>query len=164
MVRAEIHGYSQPDAEPTPWSAGRDVVMAAETFWISTARPDGRPHVTPLIAVWHGEAIWFATGEEERKARNLAANPLCVLTTGESRLTGLDVVLEGAAERVTAQAELETVAAAFAQKYGRDTWDFRASEGGFAHGHGRALVFRVRPVRGLGFRKGGEFSQTTWTF
>ncbi len=24
------------------------------------------------------------------------------------------------------------------------------------------LVFRVRPERGLGFRKGDQFSQTTW--
>jgi hypothetical protein len=24
------------------------------------------------------------------------------------------------------------------------------------------LVFRVRPERGLGFRKGDHFSQTTW--
>jgi hypothetical protein len=38
--------------------------------------------------------------------------------------------------------------------------------GGFAHhdAGGRALVFRVRPVRGLGFCKGATFSQTTWRF
>jgi hypothetical protein len=28
----------------------------------------------------------------------------------------------------------------------------------------RALVFCVRPVRGLGFRKGEHPSETTWTF
>ena len=27
---------------------------------------------------------------------------------------------------------------------------------------GRVIEFRVRPVRGLGFRKGDRFSQTTW--
>jgi hypothetical protein len=52
----------------------------------STVRPDGRPHVTPLIAVWHAGALWFATGPEERKARNLAENPSCVLTPGRSDL------------------------------------------------------------------------------
>jgi hypothetical protein len=27
---------------------------------------------------------------------------------------------------------------------------------------GRVIVFRLRPARGLGFRKGDHFSQTTW--
>ena len=60
-VNAEIHGFSEPDATPTPWTAGREHVLGAETFWLSTVRPDGRPHVTPLIAVWHDDAIWFST-------------------------------------------------------------------------------------------------------
>ncbi len=167
-VSAEIHGFSHPDATPTPWEEGLREVVAADTFWISTVREDGRPHVTPLIAVWHGDAIWFSTGAEERKARNLAGNPSCVLTTGRSDLAdgALDVVLEGRAERVTEDGELEPIAAAFATKYGTGTWDFVVRDGAFGHrgSGGRALVFRVRPVRGLGFRKGGVFSQTTWRF
>jgi hypothetical protein len=37
-------------------------------------------------------------------------------------------------------------------------------DGAFSHADtgGRAIVFRVRPVRGLGFRKGDTYSQTTW--
>ena len=167
-VTAEIHGYSHPDATPTPWEVGRALAAGADTFWISTVRPDGRPHVTPLIAVWHDEAIWFTTGPEERKARNLSDNAACVLTTGRSDLSegGLDVVLEGAAEQVTDEAELQPVAEAFAAKYGTDTWHFVVRDGAFAHhaAGGRALVFRVRPVRGLGFRKGAMASQTTWRF
>lgn len=85
-VTAEIHGFSAPDSTPTPWAAGLEQLRAADTFWLSTVRPDGRPHVTPLIAVWHAGALWFATGPEERKARNLAENPSCVLTTGRSDL------------------------------------------------------------------------------
>jgi general stress protein 26 len=167
-VTAEIHGFSDPDAEPTPWAAGLEQVSDADTFWVSTVRPDGRPHVTPLIAVWHGDSIWFTTGPEERKARNLAENSSCVLTTGRSDLfsDGLDVVLEGAAEQVTDETALEPIAEAFAAKYGTDTWDFVVRDGTFSHcgGGGRAIVFRVRPVRGLGFRKGETFSQTTWGF
>lgn len=167
-VTAEIHGFSDPDAAPTPWSAGLAQFRAADTFWLSTVRPDGRPHVTPLIGVWHGEAIWFSTGPEEVKARNLAQNPSCVLTAGRSDLAegAMDVVLEGQAERVTVDSELEPIAAAFAAKYGIETWDFAVRDGAFtdrAWG-GRAIVFRVRPTRGLGFRKGDHFSQTTWRF
>jgi hypothetical protein len=167
-VSAEIHGFSQPGATPTPWTAGREVVCGADTFWLSTVRPDGRPHVTPLIAVWHGEALWFATGPDERKAHNLAANPACILTTGCSDFAdgALDVVLEGRGEAVHLDADLEPVAAAFADKYGTEIWDWAVRDGAFTdreHG-GRVLVFRLRPVRGLGFRKGDQFSQTTWRF
>lgn len=167
-VTAEIHGFSHPDATPTPWAVGLEQVVGADTVWLSTVRPDGRPHVTPLIAVWHGGAIWFTTGPEERKAKNLAENASCVLTTGRSDLVegGLDVVLEGAAEQVTDEAQLRPIAEAFAAKYGTATWDCVVRDGAFSHHDvgGRAIVFRVRPVRGLGFRKGDTFSQTTWRF
>jgi nitroimidazol reductase NimA-like FMN-containing flavoprotein (pyridoxamine 5'-phosphate oxidase superfamily) len=167
-VPAEIHGFSEPDARPTPWSAGLKEIVAADTFWLSTVRRDGRPHVTPLIAVWHEEAIWFSTGAEERNAENLAVNPFCILTTGGSDLAdgALDVVLEGRAEQVIADAELEPVARAFAAKYGTKTWDYAVRAGGFVHrvSGGHAIVFRVRPTRGLGFRKGDSFSQTSWRF
>lgn len=164
---AEIHGYSHPDATPTPWAEGRAIVRDAEMFWISTVRPDGRPHVTPLITVWHDEAIWFSTGDEERKARNLAANPACILTTGTNLLAeGFDVVIEGTARRVDDEALLRPVAAAFAAKYGTDPFDFVAQEGGFTHRGADidSLVFRVDPVRGLGFRRLDRFNQTTWDF
>lgn len=167
-VTAEINGFSHPDAPPTPWEVGLEHVIEADTFWLSTVRPDGRPHVTPLIAVWHGDAIWFTTGPAERKAKNLAGNSFCVLTTGHSDLAegGLDVVIEGAAEQVTNEAQLQPVAETFAAKYGTETWHFVVRDGAFSDRDrgGRAIVFRVRPVRGLGFRKGDTFSQTTWRF
>jgi hypothetical protein len=172
-VSTEIHGFSQPDAAPTPWPEALEQIAAAETFWLTTVRPDGRPHVTPLIAVWQADAIWFATGPDERKALNLEDNRSVAMTTGRSDLAAgaLDIVLEGVAEQVTVDAELEPVAAAFAAKYGREIWDYSVRDGAFdclpptKDGDPvRALVFRLRPVRGLGFRKGDEFSQTTWQF
>ena len=172
-VITEINGFSRPGAEPTPWSVALEQITAAETFWISTVRPDGRPHVTPLIAVWHDEAIWFATGAEERKALNLAENRSLILTTGQSALVlgALDIVLEGIAERITDDTRLKPVADAFVARYGREIWDYSVRDGAFdcrpPTKDGivvRAIVFRLRPVRGLGFRKGDEFSQTTWRF
>lgn len=167
-VIAEIHGFSDPGAVPIPWSVGLEYVVTADTFWLSTVRPDGRPHVTPLTAVWYDDAVWFSAGSQERKAKNLGRNPACVLTAGRSDLAegALDVVLEGAAEQISDDAELRPIAAAFGQKYGTQTWDYVVREGAFAHRSlgVRAVVFRVRPVRGLGFRKGDAFSQTTWRF
>ncbi|MEV4236978.1 pyridoxamine 5'-phosphate oxidase family protein [Nocardia sp. NPDC050408] len=60
--------FSSPDAQATPWASALAVVGAAEVFWLSTVRPDGRPHVTPLLAAWSLGGLCFTTGDRERKA------------------------------------------------------------------------------------------------
>lgn len=163
--RAELDGrYSSPGAEAVPWSAAVARLAAAELFWISTVRPDGRPHVTPLPAVWQAGALHFATGPEERKARNLAANPETVLTTGDNRWDrGYDLVVEGTAARVTDDARLRVLAAAWEEKYG-SFWHYDVRDGCFEHGAGPAYVFAVAPRTVFGFGKGEPFSQTRWRF
>ena len=74
--------YSSEGAAATPWDEARRQLEEAGVYWITTVRPDGRPHVTTLIAVWVDDALYFCTGAEERKAKNLAQNPHCILTTG----------------------------------------------------------------------------------
>jgi Pyridoxamine 5'-phosphate oxidase len=60
------------------------------------------PHVTPLVAVWFEDAIYFTAGPSEQKAVNLRANPNVILTTGRNEWErGLDVVVEGEAVQVT---------------------------------------------------------------
>lgn len=56
--------FSSPGASAIEWSTGRKRIEGAELFWLSTVRPDGRPHVTPLISVWLDEAAYFCTGDE----------------------------------------------------------------------------------------------------
>ncbi|MEU9134054.1 pyridoxamine 5'-phosphate oxidase family protein [Kitasatospora sp. NPDC048540] len=155
--------YSDEGATPTPWRQARARLAAAELYWLSTVRPDGRPHVTPLIAVWVAGALHFCTGAHERKAGNLADNPHCVLTTGTNLLhEGLDLVVEGDAVRLTDDTALRAVAAAYEAKYGSE-WHFEVGDG-FFHGAGGAdPVFRVEPATVFGFGKGG-YSQTRWRF
>src|SRR4051812_28701793 len=103
--------FSDPASPPTPWSDVRRVLETAELFWISTIRRDGRPHVTPLPAVWTEGRLHFCTGSAEQKAMNLASNPNVVLTTGCNQWKiGLDVVVEGTAVRVTDTARLQELA------------------------------------------------------
>ena len=84
----------------TDWATARRMLAAAEIFRLSTVRPDGRLHVTPVIAAWHDGMLYFSTGPAEQKARNLAHDGHCALTTGRNSLTeGLDLVVEGTAER-----------------------------------------------------------------
>lgn len=155
--------FSDPDATSTDWEEGRRRVEEAELFWISTVRPDGRPHVTPLIAVWLDGAAYFCTGPGEQKAKNLAQNPSCVLTTGCNQLKeGLDVVVEGRAERIGDEALLKRIAEAYESKYGNE-WHFDVGGGAFQHEEGEALVFEVAPATAFGFAK-GRYGQTRWRF
>lgn len=157
--------YSAEGVGPTPWAQARESLASAELYWLSTVRPDGRPHVTPLLAVWLDRALYVCTGPDERKARNLATNPHCVITTGSNTLhEGLDLVVEGDAVRLTDNTLLARVAAAYLAKYG-DDWRFEVRAGAFHHvgGPGPALVFEIAPTTAFGFVK-GRYSQTRWRF
>ncbi|HEX2058725.1 MAG TPA: pyridoxamine 5'-phosphate oxidase family protein [Actinomycetota bacterium] len=156
--------FGDPDAPPTPWAEVVRVLETAELFWISTVRRDGRPHVAPLPAVWHEERLHFCTGPEEQKAVNVERNPRVALTTGCNLWKeGLDVVVEGRAERVTDDARLRVLADLWRSKYHGD-WDFEAYGGLFHHEDGgTAIVFALLPVKVLAFAK-GEFAQTRYRF
>lgn len=160
----DLHtGFSDPGARPTPWEDVAGVLESAELFWISTVRTDGRPHVTPLPAVWHDGTLYFCTGPAEQKAVNLRTNDHCALTTGANRWkAGLDVVVEGRAERITDDALLRTLAAGWSEKYDGE-WRYDVRDGAFHHDAGVAHVFGVRPHKVLSFAK-GEFAQTRFRF
>jgi nitroimidazol reductase NimA-like FMN-containing flavoprotein (pyridoxamine 5'-phosphate oxidase superfamily) len=157
--------FSEPGAEATPWATTREVLETAQLSWVTTVRADGRPHVTPLVSAWLDDAVHFTTGPGEQKAVNLAANPQVVMTTGCNHWDqGLDVMVEGEARRVTDQATLERLAAAWATKWdGR--WRFEVTDGGFASADAGVdrpvLVFAVKPAKVLAFGK-APFSHTRY--
>jgi len=157
--------FSDQDAIATDWDATRGALEESELFWISTVRADGRPHVTPLVAVWLDDAIHFATGPEEQKAVNLRTNQQVILTTGCNQWErGLDIVVEGVAVQVTDESVLQRLAEAWTTKWdGR--WHYEVHERGFRHqgGSGAVLVFSVKPAKVLAFAK-GTFGQTRHRF
>ncbi|MCF3102145.1 pyridoxamine 5'-phosphate oxidase family protein [Streptomyces roseoverticillatus] len=170
--------YSSPSAAAMPWAEAVARLEKAEIFWLSTVRPDGRPHVTPLMTVWMDGALHFATGAQERKGLNLGTNPHVVLTTGANAYgEGCDLVVEGEAVRVTDEKRLGELAAAWEAKYG-PSWHFDVRDGAFSTASttsapppteetaeaGRALVFRVSPRTAFGFGRDEAFSQTRWRF
>ncbi len=77
--------YSDPRAVATSWEETRRVLETAELFWLATGRADGRPHVTPVVGVWHDGALYFSTAETEQKAINMRANPHVILTRSSPR-------------------------------------------------------------------------------
>ncbi len=157
---------SDPAAIATEWQETCRVLETAELFWISTVRPDGRPHVTPVVAVWFEGAVWFSTGATEQKFANMRANPHVVLTTGCNRWDeGLDVVVEGDAVRVTDDTVLRRLAGAFTTRWdGR--WQWTARDGCFRDrdGGGEAVVFSVTPAKVFAHAKGDPFGATRHRF
>ena len=155
--------FGDPEAPPTPWAEVLRVLETAELFWISTVREDGRPHVTPLPAVWDEDKLHFCTGLAEQKAVNLAHNPHVALTTGSDRWKdGVDVVVEGNAVRVVGDSRLTALADLWRSKYDGD-WDFSVRDDMFHHEGGSAAVFAVAPAKVLAFAK-GVFAQTRYRF
>lgn len=160
-LTAELHeAFSEPDATARPWAEVVSVLTTSEMFWLSTVRRDGRPHVTPLPAIWDGGRLHFCSGSQEQKTKNLESNPRCVLTTGTNTLrSGLDVVVEGTAVRVNDPAQLRRLAALWKSKL---DWDFEVAGGAFRDPAGRqGLVFGVTPAKVLSFGK-SPYSQTRY--
>ena len=95
-----------------PWSRSRDLLAASPTqpgiaFFLGTVRPDGRPHAAGIGALWLDGDLYFTSGPQTRKARNLTANPACTISV---RLEGIDLILEGDATRVADRPTLEAAA------------------------------------------------------
>jgi general stress protein 26 len=164
-VTALDQRFSAPGASATGWDQTCRVLEEAELFWITTVRADGRPHVTPLVAVWLDGALYFCTGESEQKAVNLRGNPHVILTTGCNGWEhGLDVVVEGDAVQVIDDGLLRRLAEAWTAKWdGR--WQYQVRDGFFYHPGSTepVQVFAVPPSKVLAFAK-GAFSHTRHRF
>jgi len=97
---------------PLLWSRPHDLFEAGIFFgrpaFLGTTRPDGRPHAAGIATLWLDGDIFFTSGPETRKSRNLATNPVCTISAS---LATIDIVLQGEAVRVTDGSTLERLAA-----------------------------------------------------
>jgi hypothetical protein len=110
----ETRNLSRYGEAALEWSRA-DAALAAPpdedlTWFLGTVRPGGNPHAAGVGALYLDGDVWFTTSPAARKARNLAANPRCTFSV---RVKGIDVVLEGAAERVSDGPTLEKLAARY---------------------------------------------------
>lgn len=156
--------FGDPKAIATPWLDCVRLLEEAPVYWLATVHPGGQPNVTPLYGVWHKDAFYFCTGPSERKFLNLAENSACTLTTGTNRVEGLDVVVEGKAERIQDHPLLEELAVLWPPKYGQE-WTWKVENGNFQGSQNHAApVFRIKPSKAFSFGKGEVFSQTRYLF
>jgi general stress protein 26 len=152
--RPNIPGYGivgeKEGAGLLPWSWAEERLSGAHNYWLATTRPDTRPHVMPVWGLWWEGAFYFSTGDNTVKARNLAANPYCVVCPD---LGAEAVILEGAVELIHASPGLERLWEAYRKKY---DWDVKGSP-----------FYAVRPRTVFGFiEKDQLFTKTAtrWLF
>ncbi len=147
-------GYGILDADSgrglLPWSWAAERIAKSHNYWVATTRPDGRPHVMPVWGVWLRDAFYFSTGENTRKAQNLAANPRCVVCTERTEEA---IILEGVAELVANPSAYAEFADAYQAKY---NWRPEQTAGS---------VYVVRPRVAFAFvERDFAGSPTRWRF
>jgi nitroimidazol reductase NimA-like FMN-containing flavoprotein (pyridoxamine 5'-phosphate oxidase superfamily) len=136
-----------------PWEWAAERLSVSHNYLLATTRPDGRPHMMPVWGLWLDDAFYFSAGRRSRKARNLGANPHCVVSTDR---VDEAVILEGVAEEVADRASLGPFYEAYKEKY---DWDMKQM------GFDEEPVYIVRPRVVFGVRERVFTSSATrWTF
>jgi hypothetical protein len=153
-------------AAPIPWSRALKQLEAgtAGTYWLATTRPDGRPHVAAVGALWIDGKIYFVSGSRTRKGRNLATNPDCVFSIS---LTDIDLVVEGSAVRITDRPTLLRLA----KKYADQGWPASVSGDALtaeysapSAGPSPWNLYVVRPTTAFGVATAEPSGATRWRF
>lgn len=136
-----------------PWNKVDVWLRGYRSIWVSTTRPDGRPHAAPVWYLWDGEHIYFASNKKSQKAKNLARQPQIVVHAGD----GDDVIiLEGVTEIVTEAKEWEQVNQAYMEKY------VDPHSGAKAHIEDTDNLYRVDVRRIMSWEYGVVGARTDW--
>jgi len=152
-------GVQNPSKDLTglkPWSWALERLEKSHNYWISTTRPDGRPHLMIVWGIWWQDAFWFSTGPRTRKAKNIAADPHVVIGAEKADEA---VILEGIAEEVKDRPVWKQFARIYDIKYGGSVYPILESCGG--------SVYRVVPLQVFGQDEHAENfmdSVTRWRF
>ena len=139
-----------------PWSKVDLPLRSHRSIWISTSRPDGRPHAVPVWYWWDGQAIYFATQRHSQKAKNLVQQPWVVVHAGD----GDDaIILEGSAAEVTDPDDLTRINADYMEKYVDPHSGAKATIPNDGD-----VVYRVRVKHVMTWEYGVVATRTDWYF
>ena len=151
---------------PLPWSRALKQLEAgtAASYWLATTKPDRRPHVAAVGALWVDGKVYFTSGTRTRKGRNLAANPECAFSVS---LKGLDLVVEGSAVRITDRPTLLRLA----QRYAAQGWPASVSGEALTAKYSAPSagpppwnLYVVRPITAFGVATAEPWGATRWQF
>ena len=144
------YGISESAEGMLPWSWAEERLAGSRNYWVATTRPDGRPHLMPVWAVWTGDTLYFSTARTPTKARNLFANPNCSVSTEHGDEA---VILEGSVVHEEDHSVLRPVWDAYKAKY---DWSLKGQS-----------MFALRPTVAFAFIETAEqfaTAATRWRF
>jgi hypothetical protein len=156
------------DLEPIPWSRALAALDSGEpeksTRFLATMRPDGRPHLAGVGALWDNGKVYVVSGPTTQKSRNLAENPQCAVAMS---FTGIDLVIEGVATRVTDDATLQRLA----KRYADQGWPARVENGAFTYDYSAPsagpppwYLYAITPTTIYGVLSEDPGGATRWRF
>ena len=125
--------------------------------WLSTVRPDGRPHLIPIWFLWNGDAVLFASKPQACKVANLRSRADCMLAVGDP-MADFDVALIEARAELASMTTFELLAAGLLAKYGERMRAADLTAGTFAETYSQ--VIRVVPTRWLPWH--GRTERAPW--
>jgi hypothetical protein len=136
----ESYGIARGARGMKPWSWAQRRLAQAHNYWVNTVHPDGRPNSTAVWGLWLDGKFWFSCSTGSRKAKNLASDPRCTITTERADEA---VIVEGSAAPVRGRAKLLPFVRAYKKKY---DWDMDPDgEGYFMVTPRVAFVFVEHP-------------------
>jgi Pyridoxamine 5'-phosphate oxidase len=156
--RIATPGYGFPKGKKglLPWSWAEQRLKKSHNYWITTVTPEGRPHVMVVWGLWQDGRFLFSTGSKSRKARNLAANPNCGVSTEHAHEA---IIVEGMAEIADVAARRKMIPA-YERKY---KFDLSAMKDDMLSM--KEPVFAVRPRVAFGlWEKHFQSKSTRWQF
>lgn len=155
------YGFPKGTKGLLPWSWAEQRLKKSHNYWIITVKPAGSPHtVSPHAMVvwgmWQDGRFLFSTGSQSRKARNLAANPNCIVCTEDAAEA---VIVEGIAELAGVPARRKMIPA-YQRKY---DWDLSSMKDDMLSMKEPVFAIRPKVVFGL-WEKHFQQKSTRWTF
>ena len=166
MDTTNLDIYGHP---PLAWSRAERQLEAAvgqfdAHFFLATVRPDGRPHVAGIGALWVDGKFYFVSGPGTRKSKNLADRADCAISVN---LPDLDLVVEGTATKVTDGPTLERLA----KLYDAQGWPATVKDGAFTAPYSAPSagpppwdLYEFTPTTAFGVASAEPFGAMRWDF
>ncbi len=131
--RPHMQGYGVPKSldGALPWTWAEERISRSHNCWLTSVRPDGKPHTMVIWGIWLDGAYYFSTGATTRKARNLQQNPNCVVCNENGEEA---VIVEGVARKLDDDKIPQQAYTDYKAKYG---WELDPKRG---------PVYEVRPT------------------
>jgi general stress protein 26 len=146
-------GMFRADSRQISWATALERFQSCRNYWLSTVRPDGRPHTMPVWGTWFEGGFYFSTAPSSRKARNLAANPHCTVSTDQAAEA---VIMEGSA---APEADTELIRRFLHDYEAKYDWKMDANDGSY---------LKLTPAVAFAFTEGaaagGENNPTRFIF